>query len=57
MELDEKDRERMDNFMLKGVFMTNKEMMSGFRWLSHPMIIIVMVIVFVLCIISTIAHA
>ncbi len=31
MEFDESDRERLDNFMLKGSFSTNKELESAYK--------------------------
>lgn len=37
--------------------MTNDEMENRFRWLSHPLIIIVIAMVFLLCIVSALAHA
>lgn len=51
------DNERMNNFMLKSVFMTNKELEAGSKWLSKPLVIAIALVIFFLSVIGTIGHA
>lgn len=57
MHVDPEDQERMNNFMLKGAFMTNKELEAGSKWISKPLVIAIALIIFFLSVIGAIGHA
>lgn len=55
MEFDPQDMERMNNYMLKGVYATNAEMKEAEKSFSKPWVIIIVGVIFVLCLIGAIA--